>query len=254
MVRQCTRYALFILGFFSLYAHCQQLPQTIKQIKPSIVGIGLFNPTGSPRAQVLGTGFVIGDGSIVATNQHVIPEIIDGEKKSVVVFIGTGKNPQIDFATLLKTDEEHDLAILKLTSHKLKPLNLNKSTDFIDDGTEIAFTGYPIGSVLGLYPVTHRGIISAVTPVAIPAANSTQLNLARLKRLRDPWMTYQLDATAYPGNSGSPVYLQNSGEVIAVINKVLVKESKENVLSDPSAITYAIPVRYLKDLMEAANN
>ncbi|WP_440903449.1 S1 family peptidase [Catenovulum sp. SX2] len=250
MVRQCTRYALFLLGFFVINAHGQQLPQTIKQIKASIVGIGTYNPTGSPRAQVTGTGFVFADGSYVATNQHVIPELVDGDKTSIVVFIGSGKSPKIDYATLVKTDEEHDLAILKLSSHTLKPLKLTKQQDFIDDGTEIAFTGYPIGSVLGLYPVTHRGIVSAVTPVAIPAANSTQLNIARLKRLRDPWMTYQLDATAYPGNSGSPVYLQSTGEVIAIINKVLVKESKENVLSDPSGITYAIPVKYLAQLMQ----
>ena len=61
---------------------------------------------------------------------------------------------------------------------------------------------------------------------------------------------YQLDATAYPGNSGSPVFDTESNDVIAVINKVFVKSKKENVLSDPSGITYAIQVRYVRELLE----
>jgi S1-C subfamily serine protease len=55
-----------------------------------------------------------------------------------------------------------------------------------------------------------------------------------------------LDATAYPGNSGSPLYIPETGEVVGVINKVFVKESREAVLEKPSGITYAIPVRYVK--------
>ena len=63
-------------------------------------------------------------------------------------------------------------------------------------------------------------------------------------------MVYQLDATAYPGNSGSPLYHASSGEVIGVINKVYVKSTREAVLSDPSAITYAIPIRFLLPLLQ----
>jgi len=37
--------------------------------------------------------------------------------------------------------------------------------------------------------------------------------------------------------------------VIGVINKVFVKETKENVLSKPSGITYAIPVEHIKNLL-----
>ena len=60
---------------------------------------------------------------------------------------------------------------------------------------------------------------------------------------------YQLDATAYPGNSGSPLYDPASGEVLGVMNMVFVKSTKENVLSDPSGISYAIPVEYLQRLL-----
>jgi S1-C subfamily serine protease len=74
-----------------------------------------------------------------------------------------------------------------------------------------------------------------------------------LKKLRDPFMVYQLDATAYPGNSGSAMYDAKTGKVIGIINKVFIQESKEAVISKPSGITYAIPVKYLHELLEENN-
>ena len=61
---------------------------------------------------------------------------------------------------------------------------------------------------------------------------------------------FQLDATAYPGNSGSPVYDPDTGEVIGVVNMVFVKSTKEAALTQPSGITYAIPSRYLVELLK----
>ena len=40
-----------------------------------------------------------------------------------------------------------------------------------------------------------------------------------------------------------------TGEVIGVLNMVFVKSTKESVLSDPSGISYAIPVEYLHKLL-----
>jgi S1-C subfamily serine protease len=79
------------------------------------------------------------------------------------------------------------------------------------------------------------------------------MSVKMLKRLRDPYLVYQLDATAYPGNSGSALYDQATGAVLGIINKVFVQASKEAVFSTPSGITYAIPVKYLKVLL-ADNN
>ena len=62
---------------------------------------------------------------------------------------------------------------------------------------------------------------------------------------------FQLDAIAYPGNSGSPLFEPETGHVIGILNMVFVKETKENVLSKPSGISYAIPVRYLRALIDA---
>jgi serine protease Do len=60
--------------------------------------------------------------------------------------------------------------------------------------------------VLGLNAVTHRGIISAITPVVIPQVTAKLLEKKIVSRLTAPYNVFQLDATAYPGNSGSPLY------------------------------------------------
>ncbi|MDF2177325.1 serine protease [Aliiglaciecola sp. CAU 1673] len=237
---------LVCLSPFSVSA--ESLEKTVEKVKPSVVGIGIFDPTGSPRSQLRGTGFVVGDGTLVATNFHVVEHALDEDSlQKRVVFVGTGSNPQVLDAEILTTDPAHDLAILKIPK-KFAPLQLADNA-LLPDGRSVAFTGFPIGAVLGLYPATHRGIIAATTPVVIPSANAQQLSIEMMKRLRDPFMVYQLDATAYPGNSGSPVYDVHSGEVVAVINKVFVKESKESVLSSPSGISYAIPIIYLRKLL-----
>lgn len=245
------------LGFFTAlllsyrvsYAH--SIVDVVKKIKPSVVGIGIHNPLSAPRNRVNGSGFVIADGSIVVTNYHVISKELDeNSNQKRVVFSGKGKNAKVWETQILEVDELHDLAVLKIEG-KLLPLSLGKEA-FVEDGTEVAFTGFPIGAVLGLYPATHRGIIAATTPVIIPVDNTRQLSAKMLRRLRDPYFVYQMDATAYPGNSGSVVYDLEAGNVVAIINKVFVKETKEAVLSNPSGITYSIPVKYLIELLDKA--
>ncbi|MDB1123703.1 S1 family peptidase [Vibrio algarum] len=229
------------------------LPETIKTVQPSIVGVGLYGKLNRPSARFLGTGFVVGNGQYVATNAHVIPELVPSDKKqNLFVVVGKGRNPPTRRAEVIAIDEEHDLALLKISGKPLTPLNIERREVY--EGEKIAFTGYPIGSVLGYYPVTHQGIISSITPIVIPARTAKELSIKQLKQLKNPYLVYQLDATAYPGNSGSPLYLQDSGKVIGVINKVLVKSTKESILSDPSAITYAIPIKYLLPLLESVRN
>ena len=123
-------------------------------------------------------------------------------------------------------------------------------SDPVREGQSVAFTGFPIGGVLGLSPVTHHGIISSITPIVLPGANARQLNARVVQQIRSgSFDIYQLDATAYPGNSGGPLYELNHGEVVGIINMVFVKESKESVLSKPSGISFAIPVRFLRELL-----
>jgi serine protease Do len=106
--------------------------------------------------------------------------------------------------------------------------------------------------VLGMAPVTHRGIVAAVTRAMLPPPDSRLLTPRALLTLREgPVTIYQLDATAYPGNSGGPLLDADSGEVIGVVNMVMVKNTKESALSQPTGISYAIPVRFVRELLEA---
>lgn len=226
------------------------LPETIALVRPGVVAVGTFQSTRRPPAKLMGTGFVIGDGTLVATNAHVVPEVVAVEElEYITVFVGRGKHPIKRRARQVAIDVKHDLAILKIEGAPLPALLLGDSSA-VREGESIAFTGFPIGAVLGLYPATHHGLVSTISPIVLPARSGRQLTISMIKRLRDPFDIFQLDATAYPGNSGSPMYLPDTGKVVGVLNMVFVKETKESVLEKPSGISYAIPIQHLQTLME----
>ena len=236
------------------------LPDVIDSIRGGIVGVGRAYPPRQPLPRgkssmgFAGTGFAVGNGRLVVTNAHVLPEKIDEDnKETLAVFSGRGAESQVHRARVLRVDLDHDLALLEIGPPALPALQLGDSAG-VREGQAVAITGFPIGVVLGLYPVTHRGIVSAITPMARPADDSGTLSAAQLRRMRNPFDAFQLDAVAYPGNSGSPVYDQASGRVIGVLNSVLVKESRESLLQRPSGISYAIPVKFVKELLQAVQS
>ncbi|PWB59904.1 MAG: serine protease [Nitrosomonadales bacterium] len=227
------------------------LSKTIEIVKPSVVGVGTFQKTRSPALSFMGTGFAVGDGSLVVTNAHVIPKLtdIDGKESLVVIAARGDKEPELRSAVRVAHDKEHDLALLKISGAALPPLELGDS-GAVREGQALAFTGFPIGMILGFHPVTHRGMLSSITPVVLPAQNSRQLDVKVITQLqKSAYTVFQLDGTAYPGNSGSPVYDPETGVVYGIINMVLVKGMKESALSHPSGITYAIPGNYVRDLL-----
>jgi S1-C subfamily serine protease len=179
----------------------------------------------------------------------VLPASVDANRReTLAVAIPLGDKVNVRSAEKLRSDPAHDLATLRIVGPALPVLVL--SSGEAEEGQSVAFTGFPIGSALGLKPATHRGIVSAITPISIPRGNARELNARQIRSLgNDPFSVYQLDATAYPGNSGSPLFDPVSGAVLGVLNMVFVKDTKENVLSKPSGISYAIPVRYLNDLL-----
>ncbi len=231
------------------------LEELIAAAKPSVVAVGVFSPTSSPRFAFRGSGFVVGAGNFVVTNAHVLPDVIPpgGTEGSLVVVVPTpagGRATAGRGATLLGLDREHDLALLRIDGAPIPALALSDES-LAREGASVAIIGFPIGGALGFTPVTHRGIISSITAIALPAPGAQSLNSQAINRLRQgSFDIYQLDATAYPGNSGGPVLDVESGKVIAVINMVLVKGSKETAISHPSGISYAIPARFVGDLLK----
>lgn len=232
------------------------LLDTVERISPSVVGVGTAFPErvptgGRPVRQLLGTGFAVRAQSlnVIITNAHVVARELDVERgEQIAVFVGRGGTAEQRFADVLAVDYQHDLAVLGYEGPAIPPMMLAPAGT-ARVGERVAFTGFPIGGVLGLYAATHEGIVSAITPIARAADRGGDLTPVQIARLRDPYEVYQLDAIAYPGNSGSAVYRSDSGEVIGILNSVFVKESRESVLSRPSGIAYAVPVKYLKPLL-----
>lgn len=230
------------------------LMESIDRVKPSIVVVGVFNRTSSPQFQMRGTGFIVAPGNMVATNAHVAPETLDSATRIAILSPTESRDSsKLRTASIIARDRDHDLALLAFDGPSLPSLRIS-SSDPIREGQSIAFTGFPIGGALGFSPVTHRGTISSITPIAIPSGNSNQLNEKLIHQLkRGTFKIFQLDATAYPGNSGSPVFDTETGDVIGVINMVFIKGMKESVLAQPSGISYAIPSAYLNELIRSVS-
>ncbi len=245
-----TRYILFAVLCLAPAARAG-IVELLPRIKASVVGVGTQHPLRSPRIGLSGTGFVVADGLHVITNAHVPPALLETEKGEVLAVILRGRDGiEIRRAEKMASDTEHDLVLLKIVGAPMPALKLGDSSR-AREGQQFYFTGYPIGAVLGLYPATSHAGLSAIAPIYSRVASAHSLTPRLIRQADDPFLIFQLDATAYPGNSGSPVYDPDSGEVMAVVNSVYVKGSKESALKDPSGITYAIPVNYVRALLES---
>ncbi len=228
------------------------LPSTIAQVKPAIVIVGTYLETDSPRFRLRGTGFVVGDGNQVITNLHVLPETKEATTNAelvVQVRVGNGEF-QMRPAKLLERDDHHDLALLHIDGAAVHALNLKDSAT-VREGDAVAFMGFPIGGALGFSPVTHRGMISSITAAALPTPTAGQLNAKAIRSLRaGAFDIFQLDGTAYPGNSGGPLFDPETGEVLGVVNMVFLKGTRESALTNPSGISYAIPSTFVAELLQ----
>jgi S1-C subfamily serine protease len=235
-------------------ASAADLPGLIAAARPSVLPVGTFSATDSPRFGFRGTGFVVGDGTLVATNFHVLAPGADtsepGTGPQMMVMLGRSGEQSIGRrARVVATDRARDLALLRIEGPPLKPLELAEAGS-AREGQDIALMGFPIGGTLGFAPVTHRGIVASITTAALPAATASNLDPRALLRLREGnFELLQLDATAYPGNSGGPVFDTATGRVIGLVNMVLVKAGRESALSAPTGISYAVPVAALRALM-----
>ena len=228
------------------------LPEAVQRVKPSVVAVGTFQKTRSPPFVFRGTGFAVDDGTLVATNAHVVSQELkteNGETLMVLVQAVGARDPEARIAKVVALDKERDLALLRVDGTPLPAVTLGDS-DAVRDGQSIAFTGFPIGRVLGFHAITHRGIVASLTPIALPAANAKQLDASVVRALKAaPVTLFQLDATVYAGHSGSPLYDENTGDVLGIVNMGFLRGMKDPVVGQESNISFAVPVRFLRDLI-----
>ena len=185
-------------------------PQTPQQIAKRALASTVLLATQDANGNTLGygSGFFVGTGKI-ATNFHVIK----GTTRKYAKLIGEEKWYAIE--NIAATDEEHDLAVLRVKSINLTALPLANS-----DNVEIGETVYAVGNPRGFLEGTvSDGIISSI-------------RVERNKR----WL--QMTAPISPGSSGGPV-LNTRGEVIGV--------SVGGV--DGQNLNFVVPSNYLKALL-----
>ena len=227
------------------------LVETVARIKPSIVAVGTYQKTRNPSAAFNGTGFVVADGLHVITNAHILPRELSVEnKEALIVLVKRTEQVENRQAQIIAVDHVRDLALLQIEGPALPTVTIGDSSS-IREGQALAFIGFPVGMALGLYPATHRATLSALVPIARAGITARQLNPSMINRLRDSaYVVFQLDATAYPGNSGSPVFDPVTAHVYGIINSVFIQGTREQAITKPSGITYAIPSAYIQGLLE----
>jgi S1-C subfamily serine protease len=241
----------------SAVAHAD-LASTVALVKPAIAIVGSYKATNSPRFALRGSGFVVADnglnqGNKLVTNAHVLVPPGEADPDATLVLqLRAGNNGwQTRAAKVLEIDSLHDLVLLRFDGPAVAAFKV-RSSDAVQEGQSVAFMGFPIGGALGFSPVTHRATVSSIAPATLPTPTAGQLNpkLIRSARSNSPFDIFQLDGTAYPGNSGGPLFDPDTGEVLGVVNMVLLKGNRESALSQPSGISYAIPSRYVLELLE----
>jgi serine protease Do len=167
-------------------------------------------------AQALGSGFVIDADGHVVTNNHVI----DGASEITVV-LDDGREFE---ATLVGTDPQTDLAVLKIEADRDLP-----HVDFGNsDRTNIGDWVVAVGNPFGLGGTVTAGVVSA---------RGRNLNAG-------PYDDFlQIDAPINRGNSGGPTF-NLDGEVVGV-NAAIYSPNGGSV-----GIGFAIPASLAKPIVD----
>ena len=155
---------------------------------------------GSPEViPGLGSGAIISKDGLVVTNYHVVADVSE-------LAVTTNDN-QIFSAQVLGTDEERDIALLRIESERkdFPALSFGDS-----DKVKVGQMVFAVGNPFGLSGTVTQGIISA-----------------RDRHLSDSQMDYlQTDTVINPGNSGGPL-VDIHGKIVGV--NVAIYRGDQNV-------------------------
>ena len=176
-------------------------------IKPSVVVIESVDRNGYEGGR--GTGFVVREDGVIATNFHVI-----GEHRDFSIRFSDGRTfrPQ----SILAIDRNRDLAIIKVDAKKLPVLQLGNSQELIPGQAILS-----IGNPLGYEHSVSRGVVAAI----------------RELEFGDGRPMVQVAIPIEPGSSGSPA-LDLNGKVVAILS-----------IKSGGAMGFGVPVNELKKLL-----
>ena len=169
-----------------------------------------------------GTGFFIDKKGYLATNYHVIKDA----KTIEIVYNGKPFKAKVEVS-----DEQNDLAILKIDDNSFVPLttiNYNFKTESSEVGTSVFALGFPMTQIMGEEIKFTDGKINAKSGY------------------KGEISTYQISVPIQPGNSGGPLF-DNDGNLLGITSSGLDKSLTDNV-------NYAIKTKYLNLLIEEIND
>jgi len=161
----------------------------VEVVSKAVVNIVVTTDDGETTSEGQGSGFVISSSGEVVTNYHVI----DGGDRITVVF----NNGETFPAKIVGTDEETDLALLKISANAAFPA----VSWYHGNPIRIGDWVIAIGNPFGIGQSTSLGIISAIGRDRVESG---------------AYVDYiQTDATINRGNSGGPLF-NPAGDVIGV--------------------------------------
>lgn len=223
--------------------------ETVKALRPSVVAVGTYRRDDTPTIRYFGTGFVVEDGKMVVTNAHVVEALRKAKRlDDVRCFFPDGGQTRGREAKVLLEDAFHDVALLAMEGRPAPAVKLAEVGD-PPQGRSVGVLGYPIGTLLGLQPAVHKGVVAAVVPAVRPQPSGTKITPQLAAAIKKPYNLYQLDMVVYPGNSGSPLFDARNGEVVGIINMQLAWRTREVLFEKPSGIGYAVPVRWIHEII-----
>ena len=170
-----------------------------------------------------GSGFIYTADGYIVTNQHVV-----ANASSINVTLYNGDTYP---ATLVGSDSDYDVAVLKIDAKDLPAVTLGSSTD-VNVGDTVMAIGNPLGE---LTFSMSQGIVSCV---------NRAINVEGT-----PFNMIQVDASINPGNSGGPL-MNLYGEVVGIVSAKYSSYADTTV----EGLGFAIPINdvqsIIKDIME----
>ena len=144
-------------------------------------------------------------------------------------------------AQVIAVDNAHDLALLRIEGPPLRALRIGNSATGSGRAV-VCIHRFSCRDVPWAFPATHRATLAALVPIARAGVTGKNLNPRMVARLRDPYVVFQLDALAYPGNSGSPVFDPATGDVYGIFNSVFIRETREQAIAGRAGLrTQSLP-------------
>ena len=206
-----------------------------QKVLPSIVGINVTYSVnslfykGQGTATAEGSGVIISEDGYILTNNHVV-----NSSSSSSSFYELGKASKITVklynddteyeAEIVGTDEQTDLAVIKINKDNLTTAELGDS-----DSVQVGEFCMAIGNPLGLGSTVTDGIISAVNREVVDEEGNS-------------YTAIQTNAAINSGNSGGAL-VNSQGQVIGINT---LKVSGDGV----EGVGFAIPINSTKDIYE----